>query len=108
MSLSSVCVVSNALRLKLFRPKYKYGMIESKKQGVSEMKKIVYVNGMSCAHCQAAVEKALMGVPGVEKAEVDLKKKLAVVCLKEAVSDEALMGAVNEAGYEAVSVESKA
>ena len=107
MSLSSVCVVSNALRLKLFRPKYHYGKIESSKQGADGMKKIVHVNGMSCAHCQAAVEKALMGVAGVEKAEVNLKKKLAEVKLAAEVSDAALMDAVNEAGFEAVSVEEK-
>ena len=107
MSLSSVCVVSNALRLKLFRPKYHYGKIESSKQGADEMKKIVHVNGMSCAHCQASVEKALMGVAGVEKATVNLKKKLAEVKLAAEVSDEALMNAVNEAGFEAVSVEEK-
>ena len=107
MSLSSVCVVSNALRLKLFRPKYHYGKIESSKQGADEMKKIVHVNGMSCAHCQAAVEKALMGVAGVEKATVNLKKKLAEVKLAAEVSDAALMDAVGEAGFEAVSVEEK-
>ena len=107
MSLSSVCVVGNALRLKLFRPKHHYGKIESSKQGADEMKKIVHVNGMSCAHCQAAVEKALMGVAGVEKAEVNLKKKLAEVKLAAEVSDAALMDAVNEAGFEAVSVEEK-
>lgn len=107
MSLSSVCVVGNALRLKLFRPKYHYGKIELSKQGADEMKKIVHVNGMSCAHCQAAVEKALMGVAGVEKAEVNLKKKLAEVKLAAEVSDAALMDAVNEAGFEAVSVEEK-
>ncbi len=106
MSLSSVCVVSNALRLKLFRPKYQYGKI-NEKEGEKQMKKIVHVNGMSCAHCQAAVEKALMGVAGVATAKVNLKKKLAEVELSAEVSDEALLAAVNDAGYEAVSVETK-
>ena len=106
MSLSSVCVVSNALRLKLFRPKYQYGKI-NEKEGEKQMKKIVHVNGMSCAHCQAAVEKALMGVTGVATAKVNLKKKLAEVELSAEVSDEALLAAVNDAGYEAVSVETK-
>lgn len=106
MSLSSVCVVSNALRLKLFRPKYQYGRI-NEKEGEKQMKKIVHVNGMSCAHCQVAVEKALMGVAGVATAKVNLKKKLAEVELSAEVSDEALLAAVNDAGYEAVSVETK-
>ena len=106
MSLSSVCVVSNALRLKLFRPKYQYGKI-NEKEGEKQMKKIVHVNGMSCAHCQAAVEKALMGVAGVATGKVNVKKKLAEVELWAEVSDEALLAAVNDAGYEAVSVETK-
>ena len=71
------------------------------------MKKMIYVNGMSCAHCQAAVEKALAAVAGVESAKVNLEKKFAEVSLAGDVLDETLLRAVNDAGYEAVSVETK-
>ena len=70
------------------------------------MKKIITINGMSCAHCQARVEAALNAIEGVE-AKVDLNKKIAVVTLASDVSDEVLMNAVKEAGYEPVSVEVK-
>ena len=62
------------------------------------------INGMMCAHCKAAVEKALGGVAGVEKAEVNLEEKAAYVT-GEGVSRDALKDAVTEAGYEVVSVE---
>jgi len=115
MSLSSVCVVSNALRLKLFKPRristdqnnQKQNTIEIKTEGdQSEMKKVITINGMSCEHCKARVEKALNAIDGVE-AKVDLKKNNAIVSLTTEVSDEVLKNAVNEAGYEAVSVEEK-
>ena len=65
------------------------------------MTKKFKVEGMMCQHCVAHVKTALEGVAGVEKAEVDLKKKSAVVTLKEDVSSEALISAVTEAGYTA-------
>jgi copper ion binding protein len=70
------------------------------------MKKIIAIEGMSCAHCQARVEKALNALPGV-KAKVDLKKKNATVDLSAEVSDTTLMDAVNNVGYQAVSVSEK-
>lgn len=70
------------------------------------MKKIISINGMSCGHCQAKVEKALNAIAGVE-AKVDLKKKIATVTLKQEVKDEIFKEAVNEAGFEAVSVSEK-
>ena len=117
MSLSSVCVVSNALRLKLFKPRristdrnnQDQSTIEMKTEtegDQSEMKKVITIKGMSCEHCKARVEKALNAINGVE-AKVDLKKNNATVSLKTEVSDETLKNAVNEAGYEAVSVEEK-
>ncbi|WP_444658058.1 heavy metal translocating P-type ATPase [Caproiciproducens sp. R2] len=116
MSLSSVCVVSNALRLKLFKPRrISAGQrqneienpIKTEAEGdLSEMKKVITINGMSCEHCKARVEKALNAIGGVE-AKVDLKKNNATVSLKTEVSDEALKNAVQEAGYEVVSVEEK-
>lgn len=70
------------------------------------MKKIIKIEGMSCGHCQARVEKALNAIDGVE-AKVDLKKKAAIVNLKADVSDEVMKEAVIEAGYEVVGIEEK-
>ena len=105
MSLSSVCVVSNALRLKLFRPLHQEvpaEQIETKK-GTSTMTKTMTINGMMCAHCQAHVEKALNAIDGVT-ATVDLAAKTATVTLSKDVADEVLKNAVTEAGYEVVSI----
>lgn len=70
------------------------------------MKKVISINGMSCEHCQARVEKALNAIDGVE-AKVDLKKNNATVTLQSDVDDEVLKNAVKEAGYEPVSIEEK-
>ncbi|HWT76643.1 MAG TPA: cation transporter [Mobilitalea sp.] len=70
------------------------------------MKKIIEINGMSCEHCQARVEKALNAIDGVE-AKVELKKNRAVVTLAKDVADKTLSDAVTEAGYEVVSVTEK-
>jgi copper chaperone CopZ len=70
------------------------------------MKKIIEINGMSCGHCQARVEKALNAIDGVE-AKVELKKNRAVVNLTKNVGDSVLSEAVTEAGYEVVSVSEK-
>ena len=106
MSLSSVCVVSNALRLKFFRPLHpevSAEQIETQK-GTSTMTKTMTINGMMCAHCQAHVEKALNAIDGVT-AVVDLAAKTATVTLSKDVADEVLKNAVTEAGYEVVSIE---
>ena len=106
MSLSSVCVVSNALRLKFFRPLHSEApaeQIETQK-GTSTMIKTMTINGMMCAHCQAHVEKALNAIDGVT-ATVDLAAKTATVTLSKDVADEVLKNAVTEAGYEVVSIE---
>ncbi len=65
------------------------------------MTKELKIKGMSCMHCVAAVTKALTAVPGVTGAEVDLKKKRAIVSFEGQVEDQALVDAVAEAGYEA-------
>jgi copper chaperone CopZ len=70
------------------------------------MKKIIEINGMSCGHCQARVEKALNAIDGVE-AKVELKKNRAVVNLSKNVGDNVLSEAVTEAGYEVVAVNEK-
>ena len=94
MSLSSLCVVLNALRLTRFNKKKK----EKKKE--NGMKKTLKIEGMMCQHCVAHVTKALQGVEGVGSVEVNLKKKTAVVEFTENVADEMLISAVAEAGYE--------
>ncbi|HHZ02545.1 MAG TPA: cadmium-translocating P-type ATPase [Tissierellia bacterium] len=125
MSLSSVSVVSNALRLKFFKPvrtvkdTRHYDNVgeketvnsshesindENKENGGNDMKKVLKVEGMSCGHCKAAVEKALKAVDGVENAVVDLEKKSAEVTLNKEVANDELTKAVTDAGYEVVEV----
>lgn len=70
------------------------------------MKKIIEISGMSCSHCQAAVEKALNGIDGVD-AKVDLKKNRAIVNLSKEIDDETLKIAVEEAGYKVTSISVK-
>ncbi len=94
MSLSSLFVVTNALRLTRFQP--------NKNKQISEdgMKKILKIEGMMCQHCVAHVTKALQGVEGVTAVEVNLKKKTATVETEEGVANETLVSAVADAGYE--------
>ncbi len=70
------------------------------------MKKIIEINGMTCDHCKARVEKALNTIEGVD-AKVELKKKRAVVTLTKDINDQLLSDTVTEAGYEVVSVKEK-
>lgn len=129
MSFSSVCVVSNALRLKFFAPRFKYANVlasnpkedysspinlNNEKEEINDniegddntMKKIVKINGMHCDHCKASAEKALNAIDGV-KAQVNLKKKEAVVSLENEVSDDVLTKAILDAGFEVESIEAK-
>lgn len=92
MSFSSVCVVSNALRLRFFKP-----TIRKSKEDLSMQK--LKITGMMCEHCKSHVETALRGVAGVTDVTVDLKNGTAQVAGGE-VQD--LIAAVKAAGYEAV------
>ncbi len=93
MSLSSVCVVSNALRLKRFKPYY---VKENKK-----MKKEIQIEGMMCQHCQKHVSDALNGLPETT-AVVDLENNQATV---ETIQDDAVLtGAIEKAGYKVVGI----
>lgn len=92
MSLSSLFVVTNALRLTKFT--------NDKKVENKAMSKILKIEGMMCQHCVAHVTKALSGVLGVSKVDVNLKKKTATVEFTEEVANETLISAVTEAGYE--------
>lgn len=113
MSLSSIFVVSNALRLRLFRPQQGtptaspgVGDTTSTNEGEkNKMKKTMTIEGMSCGHCSARVEKALGEVSGVAEATVDLAAHQATVELAQAVDDQALVQAVEGAGYQVTKVE---
>jgi len=105
MSLSSVTVLTNSLRLKRFKPEYeRYAPRPERERRRIDMKKTLKIEGMSCKHCVAHVTEALRGVPGVESAQVSLESKSAVVT-GSALDDAAMKAAVAEAGYEVVGVE---
>ena len=131
MSLSSFCVVMNALRLNFFdvyddrkdkrkvlrelpsfllQKEAEVGAEEAaqmqadEKLEASVMKKTISIEGMMCGHCVAHVTKALEGMNGVEKAEVSLENKNAVVTLSADVSDKALSATIVDAGYEVVGI----
>lgn len=90
MSLSSVTVVSNALRLNLFKANKK----ENKK-----MKKTLYIKGMMCPHCEARVKQLLEGTSGVIKADVSHKKGTAVIEFNEEIQNETLKQLIESNGY---------
>ena len=96
MSLSSVTVVSNALRLRGFQTR-----MNQKEE--EEMTKVMKIEGMSCEHCSARVEKALNMIEGVS-AKVKLEAKEALVELEIEISNDVLRKAVEDAGYEVVEI----
>ncbi len=102
MSLSSFCVVTNALRLNFFGDK------KSKKHHNKEqktMKKTMKIEGMMCGHCEAAVKRALEAIPQVESAKVSHVSGTAVVTLREPVADDVLRAAVEAKDYRVTSVD---
>ena len=108
MSASSVCVVTNALRLRFFGKKKKKEELTDNTTQLSiqpkeekEMTKTVSIKGMMCNHCRAHAEKALLAIDGVVSADVSLENENAVVTLSADVSDEILVKAITDAGYEA-------
>lgn len=115
MSLSSVCVVLNALRLRFFKPEIPASADENNSnknnstniKEDTEMKKIIEIEGMHCSHCAKAVEDELLSVSGVKKAKADAEKKQAVVALSQDVSDEELFKAVEKAGFKPIKAEVK-
>ena len=108
MSLSSFCVVSNALRLNLFSM-YDAGKDKKRKKNKKEeeisMTKTMKIEGMMCMHCEARVKKILEALPEVAEAAVSHEAGTAVVTLSAEISNEALTKAVEEDGYKVISVE---
>lgn len=113
MSFSSVFVVTNALRLKLFQPDFRkekgrtIKIQNSEKRENKEewkMKKVLTIEGMMCGHCTSRVEQALNAIDGVT-AEVSLDNKTATVSSTKEISQETLVKAVTDAGYTVVDVQ---
>ena len=109
MSLSSFCVVSNALRLNLFRP---HKPLTRKQSGAPEtiqeesaMQKTMNIEGMMCEHCEARVKKALEALPEVEQAAVSHDSGTAVVTLSAPVDDAALKQAVEAQDYKVLGIQ---
>jgi Cu+-exporting ATPase len=125
MSLSSFCVCSNALRLRLFRPKHVVSTpaaapsvlrmdpevpdllpeesSKNRKEENEEMQKIVFIEGMMCPNCQRHCSEALNGIEGC-KAEVLLEENLAKVSCDPSVTDEMIAKAVENAGYKVTKI----
>ncbi|MEE0969748.1 MAG: heavy metal translocating P-type ATPase, partial [Clostridia bacterium] len=106
MSLSSFCVVTNALRLNLvklyhngkFHEKQRKYQLEEEKT----VEKILNVEGMMCPHCEAHVKKALEGLDGVESAVASHEKKQVNITLSDDVSEETLKKTIEDAGYKVI------
>lgn len=92
MSLSSVCVVSNALRLNLIK-------LKNKEKEAKGMEKIIKIEGMMCMHCEARVKKLLESVDGVDEVIVSHEKGNAILKLSKEISDEFLKELIENEGY---------
>lgn len=127
MSLSSVSVVTNALRLRFFTPKrlstHFHKPVHNPKgtepvavspvsapsplsqTRSTNMTKRIHIDGMSCGHCSATVEKALRAVAGVREVSVDLAAKMATVQVDETVTNDTLSKAVTDGGYTVIGID---
>ena len=108
MSLSSFCVVTNALRLnlcKIYDTKKDRKRKNKKKMEDKQMKKLMKIEGMMCGHCEARVKKVLEALPEVEEAIVSHEAGTAEVVLAAEISDEALTKTIEDQDYKVISVE---
>lgn len=106
MSMSSLCVVTNALRLRFFKTKstvHADDEIQKKTETKEDAKmtKTIFVEGMMCNHCKAHVEGALKSINGVTDAVADVENKIAIATLSEDVDINILIEAVKNVGYDA-------
>ena len=110
MSMSSLCVVTNALRLRFFKSKHIKAdnkkitsdiIPEAEKKGCCVMEKLIKVDGMMCPRCEAHVVKALTAIDGVDSATASHEKGIATVTLSMDVADDLLIKAIVDEGYEA-------
>ncbi|MBQ2848516.1 MAG: heavy metal translocating P-type ATPase [Clostridia bacterium] len=106
MSLSSFCVISNALRLNLFKihSDKKDKKIKIKIKEKKDMTKTIKIEGMMCGHCEARVKKTLEAIPEVESAEVSHENDSAVVTLNAPLADEVLKNAIEAQDYKVVEI----
>lgn len=113
MSLSSVCVVTNALRLRAFKNKYSSvkaqnkntdTKIENQKEERTMKMKTIKIEGMQCNHCKMSVEKALKKIDGIENIEVDLDKKQAIIKTSKEVEDIQIKSAIEEEGFKVIEI----
>ena len=102
MSLSSICVVTNALRLNFIKIKKSKKIIEKEEK---TMTKTLKIEGMMCPHCEARVKKILETASGVIAADVSHVNGIATITLNSEISDEKLKEIITGAGYELISVE---
>ncbi len=100
MSLSSVCVVTNALRLRMFKPKSEASTPNEEVKENTVMTTVIKVDGMMCTHCKARVEAVCKAVPGAVDAVVDLQEKTVTVTGNAAL--DALKKSIVDAGYEVI------
>ena len=96
MSLSSVCVVTNALRINKFKVKYE----EERKMEKKIYEKNVYIEGMSCNHCKMSVEKALKSIDGVENVAVNLDDKKASITSTKSINNDEIKKVIEDIGFE--------
>ncbi len=120
MSLSSVCVVANALRLRNFKETQKAAAKETVKEAAKEadnknasqniskeeikMTKTIIIEGMSCGHCTARVQKALEALEGITAVTMSLEQKSAEITLDQEISNQLLTQTITDAGYEVVEI----
>ncbi len=112
MSLSSVCVVTNALRLKNFKPKFQVPItieredLKHKEKGKEVIKqmKTIKIEGMQCNHCKMTVEKALNSIDGITKVEVNLENKSAIIENEKEIEDSQIKEVIEAEGFQVMNI----